>query len=469
MQEKAKWVRTHIMDFLIWGVIGFFTMLYISLIFNQNVWTDEVFTMDLLKGSLGDIIEGTAKDVHPPLYYFWAKIFYQLFGTSIQVQKIAAIIPMTGTLVYLAIEAKKYFGDLATFITLAFLCCIPCTMEFAVQIRMYSLAMFFVTLCGLSAYAVFTENRKKDWICLIIGAVGAAYTHYFAFVSVLFVIGFLFLTILFCKKNLLKNWLISVIVMLILYLPWLKSFITQVTLVRADYWIPPITEEVIWSYFTWAFDLTILPGTVYGFLIILVFVGTVCLIRLIKYKEKEDVYALLCMLVPTATAVFGVVVSMSKSPIYRDQYIMPSLALLALFVGIMLAKSNWKIWTIVCAFFLFVGAVQYKECYRQEYKSTYIDKTLEFFEENLGEEDYILYNLEAMDFIYKFYFPEEKLVYIQDFDLSGDFKTAWFLDTPNQWPITQLDLINNGLTMEFMGLFGIEHNEFDLYKVYKAE
>ena len=59
--------------------------------------------------------------------------------------------------------------------------------------------------------------------------------------------------------------------------------------------------------------------------------------------------------------------------------------------------------------------------------------------------------------------------YIREFDLSQDFETIWFMDTFNQWPITQLDLINNGLTMEFIGLYGIEHNEFNLYKVYRVE
>ena len=34
---------------LLWGSVLIFTALYISLIFNQNVWTDEIFTMKLLK------------------------------------------------------------------------------------------------------------------------------------------------------------------------------------------------------------------------------------------------------------------------------------------------------------------------------------------------------------------------------------------------------------------------------------
>ena len=121
------------------------------------------------------------------------------------------------------------------------------------------------------------------------------------------------------------------------------------------------------------------------------------------------------------------------------------------------------------AFFLFAGAVQYKENYREEYKSSYIKQTLDFFEENLDEDDYILYNYKEMAYIYELYFPEERMAYVEDFDLAGDFDTVWFLNTHNMWPITQKDLIDNGLTMEFMGLYGIEYNPFDLYRVYPVE
>ena len=77
--------------------------------------------------------------------------------------------------------------------------------------------------------------------------------------------------------------------------------------------------------------------------------------------------------------------------------------------------------------------------------------------------------MKVMGFIYELYFPDVEMHYIEDFDLSTDFETAWFMNTFREWPITHSDLVNNGLTMEFMGLYGIEHNEFELYKVYHVE
>ena len=60
---------------LSWAVVLFFTLLYLSLIFNDNLLTDEAFTMQLISGSVPEILSGTAGDVHPPLYYLFAKLF----------------------------------------------------------------------------------------------------------------------------------------------------------------------------------------------------------------------------------------------------------------------------------------------------------------------------------------------------------------------------------------------------------
>ena len=77
-----------------------------------------------------------------------------------RVQKVAAILPMTATLVLGATLIRREFGDRAAVLFLFFLACIPCSMEFAVQVRMYSLALLFVTLCGVYAYRAFIYGGR---------------------------------------------------------------------------------------------------------------------------------------------------------------------------------------------------------------------------------------------------------------------------------------------------------------------
>ena len=77
---KERIVNKKFDTFVIWGIAAGFTVLYISLLFNHNIWTDEAFTLQLIKGNVRDIIEGTARDVHPPLYYLYAKLFRVFLG-----------------------------------------------------------------------------------------------------------------------------------------------------------------------------------------------------------------------------------------------------------------------------------------------------------------------------------------------------------------------------------------------------
>ena len=70
-----------------------------------------------------------------------------------------------------------------------------------------------------------------------------------------------------------------------------------------------------------------------------------------------------------------------------------------------------------------------------------------------------------MGYVYEYYFPQDRLFYVEDFDLSSDYDNVWFLCSPECWPITQNDLVNYNLWMEHCGWYGIEHSEFDLFKV----
>ncbi len=472
-----RFIKQHLWDILIWGLVGFFTVLYASLIFNINVTTDEIFTLKLLKTDIPGIISGTAADVHPPLYYFYAYIYELISPQNIRLQKIATIIPMTGTLIYVATVVRKRIGDEATFFTLLFFTCVPCTMEYAVQIRMYSLAILCVTVCGASAYIAYSENRIRDWVFFVIGAVGAAYLHYFSFVAVCYEAGLLFLALIYDrftdrkKDNRLLRWAISIIAMLILYAPWMPYFYRQVTSVRESYWIPPIDAQTIWGYFTWAFDAETFTGFVYVYIFMLVLVGLYGIYLLVKKKETGMIAAFAAMLIPTMTTVSGTLISLRKSPIFCGRYVIVAMMMLALYFGIIFGKLAGKggvsriIALAVTAFLLLSGAIQYKECFVQEYRGHYTAQTVEFFDKYLGENDYVVYNYEAMEFVYDYYFPADRLVYVKDFDLDSDYDHVWFLNTYNEWPITELDCMEHNLDMRYLGIYGVEGCAVQLFRI----
>ena len=48
---------------------------YVVLALSDNIWADEAYTFAMLPHSFGEIWQITAADVHPPLYYFAAKLY----------------------------------------------------------------------------------------------------------------------------------------------------------------------------------------------------------------------------------------------------------------------------------------------------------------------------------------------------------------------------------------------------------
>lgn len=64
--------------------------------------------------------------------------------------------------------------------------------------------------------------------------------------------------------------------------------------------------------------------------------------------------------------------------------------------------------------------------------------------------------------------PEDSLFYVRDVDLSQDFDEIWFLDTDFEWDFVPDQILPYNLQIEYVGHYGIEHNEFDLYRVTKG-
>lgn len=409
----------------------------------------------------------------PPLYYLYLKLFVAFFGNSLIAMKIASVIPLSGTLALGATKIRKLFGDTTACLYLLFFACIPCTMEFSVQVRMYSLAVLCVTLCGVYAYCIFTEGGLKNYIWVGVSGVLAAYTHYFAFMSVIVIMLFLFIAILSENRKKLTAFCLLGVCMIAAYLPWFPYFYHQVVAVNQGYWIPEISADYVWGYFTWTFSLENLPWTVFLFFILLKAASTRNTIALSRGKRREEVYALACMLVPTVTMIAGVIISVCTTPIYREQYIFPSLALLALFLGIALRDAGRYVLAAVCAFLLAVGCGQYKECRYQEYYSTLLPQTEQLLETSGARDATVLYNYDTFGFIYEVQFaekfPDMTFVSLANFDFSQDFDAVWFFDTEWQPDIDPSVLETYGLIMEPMGHFGIEHNEFDVYRICHAD
>lgn len=447
-----------------------FFLVYLSLCFNNNVWTDEAFTIDLLKLDFPGILHGTASDVHPPLYYLIAKCFVLVFGSSLLSLKMVSIIPMILCMTWGAAIIWKRFDFHTALLFNVLLFSIPCTMEYAVQIRMYSWAIFFITFMGLWAYEAYLEQKWQYFAGVILTSAASAYTHYFAFVSAILIYGFLFLALAFTKKKALLKWLVSVIVSLLLFVPWMPYMKIQVRGVSKNYWISEITGETVREFLPFLFDMDI-PWTSAFWSVLLVIGILLAVFMICKREAKEGIFALLLFLVPVLTAVTGITASYLIRPIFIVRYLLPCMGLTALFLAVTLSRYACReLYLAMLLCFLCAGGVDFKESVYQEYEWTLTKETEEFLDSHVKENDIIAYNYESYKLIYDYYWSDEEKILWMDVDLESDgYETIWLLDTI-YWPTpTDEYLAGFGWQKTFMGNYGIEHNNFKIYEIKKME
>lgn len=135
--------------FLFLGILSFFVCLFQA--FGQDIWFDEVFSVNFIQHSYKEIAALTGKDVHPPLYYWYLKLFHDIgkvlvpAASSIVLCKLASMLPFAGIFVYTLTAIRKNFGLHVAGLFWFLIMTMPQISNYTVEIRMYSLALFFIT------------------------------------------------------------------------------------------------------------------------------------------------------------------------------------------------------------------------------------------------------------------------------------------------------------------------------------
>ena len=146
---EEKWKNGCGILFLILGILSFFVCLFQA--FGQDIWFDEVFSVNFIQHSYREIAALTGKDVHPPLYYWYLKLFHDIgkvlvpAASSIVLCKLASMLPFVGIFVYTLTVIRKNFGLHVAGLFWFLVMTMPQISNYTVEIRMYSLALFFIT------------------------------------------------------------------------------------------------------------------------------------------------------------------------------------------------------------------------------------------------------------------------------------------------------------------------------------
>lgn len=128
MTERIKNQRGKL-PYIILAILSLFS---ISLIFNDNLWFDEAYTLSLIQHSFSEIIKILKTDMHPPLYFISLKVFCEIFGYSIPITKVFSVLGYIATLSLGLTVIKKHFGRKTSTVYMLTVGAIPMSLYFSV-------------------------------------------------------------------------------------------------------------------------------------------------------------------------------------------------------------------------------------------------------------------------------------------------------------------------------------------------
>ena len=170
----------------------------------------------MVKTPFSDFINFAFLDVHPPLYYLIYKIFYKIFiGVNpVIIGKFTSLLPFYLIPILSFTKVRKNWGYLTGGLFAFCIVTMPQLMNFAVELRMYSWGLFFVTASFIYANEITNNSNLKNWAILTLLTIASAYTHYFSAIAS-FVI-YLFLLI---RNKDLKMYFTSAIIVVLSFMP----------------------------------------------------------------------------------------------------------------------------------------------------------------------------------------------------------------------------------------------------------
>ncbi len=200
----------------------------------QPLWWDEGWSIYFATTSVHEMLELTAVDIHPPLYYLLLHLWSRVFGSGVIPVRLLSVLVGTATVPLLYAVARRIGGHRSGVLAAFLLTVSPFHIYYSQEVRMYGL----VTLLGVAAlYSVIQWDAGNEkwqsgpWIGYVLAATAALYTTYYAAFLLLalnvFVVAYWLrsragrASIVWWDNRKTAAWLVGQLAVFLLFLPWL--------------------------------------------------------------------------------------------------------------------------------------------------------------------------------------------------------------------------------------------------------
>ena len=470
-----------------------------SMMSDRVLWGDEAFSANTAHKDVDGILQVLYYwDNHPPLYYYWLKLFGTLFGYKVPVFHLASLVPFVIGIVLALTVVRKHFGLLpATFFVMISGLGQAC-LEYNLEVRMYALAFLCVMGCFYCSYRVIADGNRKTWAGMVLWALAAAYSHYYALVAVGIMMFFTGVAVWIKYRG--KTWIkgvLAIVAFFIGYAPWLYFFYAGLKNVSRGWWMTEIlgldrSLEIVMGGRR-------MNGIVFPLLILFLVITLVAdssvfsvekdgihLQKPSVKKWSDKTYAMAvgaCTIL--GTLVFAYLLSVVMAPMLAQRYLYPlsAVAIVMLVIGssrvlellALLEKQSWKglelLGRVILVVFLGImfgmGIRNYRECYDSyEQQKTETDKTLDLIGTPTQDTKMVTNGVKHLGWtVLYYYYPDNEIV-------NGDYRQAeadsfWYF-TPNAMGGDSIaELEQNGYQVTDYGQMQLSQYPFFLYYMEK--
>ena len=244
--NKAQISRLLLVALLLIIAVG--AALRLSELDADSLWLDEASSIEFSNHPPAGIIEATAKDVHPPLYYFALHYWMLLFGDSeTAVRFLSALFGILALPVVYKV-ASHLFDRSTGLLAAGGLALSRFHLEFSQEARMYSL-LCLLSLLSIYYFLKLLEGKSRYALAgYIITSALMMYTHVYSF-FILAAENLYWLTLLFAArdafKRIWKRWLVAQVTLAVLFVPWLSVQLQQFSRVQQGFWIPKLPPRLL--------------------------------------------------------------------------------------------------------------------------------------------------------------------------------------------------------------------------------
>ena len=418
--------------------------IFISLgAFHTNIWFDESYSVAISNHSFSEIWNIGGNDVHPVFYYIMLKIVSLIFGNNILVFRLFSIVPIVILSILGITHIRKDYGErtgiIFSFLTLF----LPIIAAYSSEIRMYTWVMLFVTITAIYANRIYKKELSiKNWVIFALFSLLSAYTHYYGlmFAGIINVILFIYLLKNRKGKNKdLKIFIIQAIVECLLYVPWLYYFIKQLTSVGGGYWIKLEFPDTLYNVLGIQYMGSL--SNIFGFcfaICLYIYLGFViyrCKKERISIKNARNSLILYVLIVFIAFLIS------LKSPILYPRYLMTITGLLIFFIADIMAKEKSKYITIeICIIIFVTSLISNINIINTNYDNTNM-KQIEYLEENIKDDDIIVYSNIGNGSVFAVYFKDNKQYFYNGY--HWNVEEAYKAYGPQMETVENLDFLKN--------------------------